>query len=1170
MPIKPPNLDDRRYEDIVAQARSLIPQYTPEWTNLGDADPGMTLVQLFAWMTEMTIYRLNRVPDKTYIHFLNFIGEERRAARPSVAPVTFRLRADHPVEVPAFTKVATRQREDLPALDFLTSQALTVHDSKVVRVMAVKGGPTPSVRELPFSWLGGDPSALSFAGGAGVAVFEIDPLHFGPDAYTPHQYLYLGHDDLRLMDIDPEEDTDRPLGRLQARRRSGDPLSIINFFRWEYPTEQGWQPIYGEREGEAPYGIPEHTLITAMPGIMPLDRFGLQGAEFIKPASVRDQDWWIRGTLDYEAWMAARMDQESREQGGGDLSITWHDDRGGEVRELNNWSVRAAGRTLEFYLKDAPLIRGGWSLRLSLVDRGLQAGRTAAFPKYRFSYRRGEVWQPIPDDRVRVEGTEIILHGPLNDMARDGYNLRAERIETVFLRGLIKDLELDLNWSRPVELSLLAGDNPLSLVQLPMDERPWSPFQMSSVLPPTIGRRLYIGSDLFENRQKLPILVEFEIAFELNGEEIEEPVDDYKLQLTYRADDNWRVVYSPDQRYAGFTLSDIDPEGAKKAGRRRVRIVIDPAEQLKGLARHEVSNIETTWLRLELIKSNLTGQDKKKNVHPVVPRIHNLRLGPEKTLGMEAYDQPMPNPLVAQVDHREQNRRLTRCVSRVAGRTSEKHPFFRFVDLEEETLSLYLQFDKPLPRGERHALHFRCRGEAFLPEGTYVEWEILERRQHGRTAWRRLVSSGDSGPGVYELSRSGELEFALPDIPPVPDDGFWLRARFVLPEDTGLDALPGLPPLTHLMLNTVEVVNLDTVRAERFSGLGVPNQVLELREHPIFIHPGEQDKAVFPRPELFTDVAVTVIYPDGTREPWYRVDDLLLTGKDDPVYTVDPVDGTLHFGNGIRGRMLPVGTNNVLVDVYHVVPGEKGNIGAHEIRVADGFGDRVEISNLLPATGGRDAESIDEIIERAPSLLTSRDRAVTRQDFEIIAMEASGEVARAACVGEMKRDGTVDVVVLPRRREGEILPDPFLSVGLRDHVESYLNRRCLINVQPKVRLASFLPIDVSITLRLRPNANVLVVREQAELWIRYFLDPYVGGLDGEGWPFSATLFAQDFGRMVADIAEVRHVSEVRVYDVSDKARRAPGWEESEGVEELHLDRHDLVAVRKVRVKIEDR
>ncbi|MBK9370585.1 MAG: GPW/gp25 family protein [Deltaproteobacteria bacterium] len=85
-PSSPPNLDDRRYENIVSEARALIPQYCPEWTNLGDADPGMTLVQLFAWMTEMTIYRLNRVPDKTYVHFLNFIGEERRPALPLGGP----------------------------------------------------------------------------------------------------------------------------------------------------------------------------------------------------------------------------------------------------------------------------------------------------------------------------------------------------------------------------------------------------------------------------------------------------------------------------------------------------------------------------------------------------------------------------------------------------------------------------------------------------------------------------------------------------------------------------------------------------------------------------------------------------------------------------------------------------------------------------------------------------------------------------------------------------------------------------------------------------------------------------------------------------------------------------------------------------------------------------
>ena len=110
MPIKPPKLDDRGYDDIIDEARKLIPQYCPEWTNLGPADPGMTLVQLFAWMTELIIFRLNKVPDKTYVHFLNFIGEERKRARPSLGPVTFSLKSDRAIELPSFSRCATRQQ----------------------------------------------------------------------------------------------------------------------------------------------------------------------------------------------------------------------------------------------------------------------------------------------------------------------------------------------------------------------------------------------------------------------------------------------------------------------------------------------------------------------------------------------------------------------------------------------------------------------------------------------------------------------------------------------------------------------------------------------------------------------------------------------------------------------------------------------------------------------------------------------------------------------------------------------------------------------------------------------------------------------------------------------------------------------------------------------------
>ncbi|MFT4976241.1 MAG: hypothetical protein ACI8S6_002137, partial [Myxococcota bacterium] len=846
----------------------------------------------------------------------------------------------------------------------------------------------------------------------------------------------------------------------------------------------------------------------------------------------------------------------------------------------------ASGRTLEFFLQDLPPIRGGWTIRLALIDRSVPAGRSSYLPRYRWSYRRGEAWEEIAPERIRVERTMIIITGPLPDMASDGYNLRAERIETVFIRGFAPDLELDLSWIRPVEIRLFAGDDPRRVEEQLLGDGPWDPFQISKLIPPTIGRKFYIGSDLFENRRQAPILLEIEVAFEMNGDPVEEPGDLYALQLTYRAEDSWRVVRSMDAElnkktddlgFSKFTFADLDEEGAKKPGRRKIRLVIDPKEQLKGLGRHTVGSVETTWLRLEIIKSSLTGLDENKEQQPIQLRIYDIRLGADKTLGDETYEQPMPSPRVAQLDFREENQRLTRVVTRAVGRLNEMYPFFPFVEIQEENQALYIQFDKPLPRGSRHAIHVRCRGEAFLPAGVEMEWELLEAQGHGRTGWRRLSADqhGDDGSvrPPYALSGSGVLEFPLPEVPEHPEqDGFWLRGRFVLPEGMSIDQLPPLPPVTHVMLNTVDAVNLHTVRTERYSGYAVPHQAIQLLRRPLFLHERDTERAIFARKDLFRDIVVSVDEGDGELVPWHAVDhrDLQVAGKDERVFVVDPVDGTLTFGNGIRGRMLPAGSNNVLVDTYRLVPGSKGNVGPHEIIVSDAVGVPTEVTNLVPTTGGRDAETIEEIIRRAPSLLTSRDRAVTRTDFEIISREASGEVARAACDGILREDGEVQIVILPQRRDDERVPDPFLSAGLRDHVASYLKRRCLINVDPVVRLAAFMRIDVSITLRLRPNANVIQIREQASRWISAFLDPYHGGLDREGWPFGGTLYAQDFARMVSDIPEVRHVADVQLYDMSGKDPRAvPGWEEGLGTGELILNEHDLFVVRRVRVLSEE-
>ncbi len=128
MVLQVPNLDDRKFQDIVDEAKRLIPRYCPEWTDHNVSDPGVTLIELFAWMTEMIIYRLNRVPDRNYVKFLELMGIRLLPARPASVDVTFRLSAPQPdvVVIRAGTEVATERTSTQEALVFTTGRDLRI------------------------------------------------------------------------------------------------------------------------------------------------------------------------------------------------------------------------------------------------------------------------------------------------------------------------------------------------------------------------------------------------------------------------------------------------------------------------------------------------------------------------------------------------------------------------------------------------------------------------------------------------------------------------------------------------------------------------------------------------------------------------------------------------------------------------------------------------------------------------------------------------------------------------------------------------------------------------------------------------------------------------------------------------------------------------------------
>ncbi len=129
-----PNLDDLRFQsDLVDEARKRIIHYCPEWTEYNISDPGITLIELFAWMTEMMVYRLNRVPEKNYLKFLEMLGFQQEPAKTAETDITFWLSALLPLNeedttaviIPAGTEIQSADQPD-PVV-FTTSRDLRIN-----------------------------------------------------------------------------------------------------------------------------------------------------------------------------------------------------------------------------------------------------------------------------------------------------------------------------------------------------------------------------------------------------------------------------------------------------------------------------------------------------------------------------------------------------------------------------------------------------------------------------------------------------------------------------------------------------------------------------------------------------------------------------------------------------------------------------------------------------------------------------------------------------------------------------------------------------------------------------------------------------------------------------------------------------------------------------------
>ena len=226
MPLPEPILDDLRFQrDLVDEARRRIIRYCPEWTDYNVSDPGVTLIELFAWMTEMITYRLNLVPEKNYIRFMDLLGVQLQPANSARGELTFRLSAPFPIQpdddtpaiVPQGMEVATRATDEAPEVIFTTDERLSIVPPRLSQVR----------RDDDFN--------KNYLPRMGVEIFYA----FSRPRPRVGDTFYLGFDEannfsghILMLDIEAEET------QATGVRRNDPPLV------WEFSTGNGqWEEV---------------------------------------------------------------------------------------------------------------------------------------------------------------------------------------------------------------------------------------------------------------------------------------------------------------------------------------------------------------------------------------------------------------------------------------------------------------------------------------------------------------------------------------------------------------------------------------------------------------------------------------------------------------------------------------------------------------------------------------------------------------------------------------------------------------------------------------------------------------------------------------------------------------------------------------------------------------
>lgn len=448
---------------------------------------------------------------------------------------------------------------------------------------------------------------------------------------------------------------------------------------------------------------------------------------------------------------------------------------------------------------------------------------------------------------------------------------------------------------------------------------------------------------------------------------------------------------------------------------------------------------------------------------------------------------------------------------------------FRLVT--DATPMLYIALDRAMAANRPQRLFIRMQPRAAV--GAHVIWEYADR-----DGWSELHLIADA---TAALSRTGPLDFIAPgdwtSARHFGRTGFWLRARFIA------GTAPEAPVVLGITTNVAEVLQAEGITDEILgASSGEPNQTFRFAQRPLLPDPViEVRESQNPDPDVIEHFRIA--HAERLREErdaagrvvslwvrWTAVDSLLDSGPSSRHYLLDLHEGGVTFGDGKRGMIPPSGRDAVRARCYSVGGGRRGNVGRGRINALDQPIAGVDsVFNPDPAAGGADPETLDDAKLRGPWALKHRHRAVTAQDFERLACEATTQVARALCRVEA---GVVTLVIVP----DDAQPRPQPSYHLVQRVRAYLDDRRLVTTRLQVVGPSYLQAVGRVDVRLRADEQhrFSEVATDIRANLAAFVHPLHGGPDGTGWPIGRSLYVSELYQVLEKLPPVDFVRKIRI------------------------------------------